>query len=152
MSARTKKLSSGAKIRALLMAGDIKAKADHPVGHVNGYVSDFARAEMLEIADLLSAAGQPHAGKPDRGRAYHAISVMKQTGWTVRKAARFVLAYVQWSDEYAAATTEAEKIALEAESRAGLIDRMKDVEGVALTRLVAKIKATRADPNGLKVT
>ncbi|MCC8363323.1 hypothetical protein LK996_09585 [Lysobacter sp. A6] len=96
----TKRLSDGAKLQARMMAARIEARALFPADDPRGYPTPDVRAEMQEVAALLRSAGQPHAGKPDNGRAYHCIDVMKATGMTARKAARWVLACEQWQKEW----------------------------------------------------
>jgi hypothetical protein len=97
------KLSDNAKLHARMMAASIEGRALLPSDHPLGYPTPGLRDEMLEVAALLRAAGQPHAGKHDTGRAYHCIDVMNQTGMTPRQAARWVLACGQWLDERHAA-------------------------------------------------
>lgn len=138
----TKRLSDGAKVWARIEAAKIGTRALFPIGDKNGFPSAAVRDERLEVAALLRSSGQPHAGRPDNGRAYHCIDVMKVTGMTARNAARWVLACDQWLKEWHAAVdlgADERVRELMTEFETGLRKRASDIPTKDAQRLHKKV-------------
>ena len=126
-------LSPGAKVRAAYMATGWRAQALFPVGNELGFASEQERLEMLELANLMASAGAATPGTPNDGRALNVLDVMQATGWPETKAARWVLAARDLSDDGRMGQPDGHDLAAVAADRVG--------------RLVKRVRKLASDPN-----